>query len=126
MDAFNFAKEIPSWLNQELFDKAIQSHESDPQAKVNNFDIKAATAPGENFASAVFRAVIKFTSKYSKDEKEVSVIIKTQPVNVDIPGMEHMKDTRLFDTEMTVYENILDKIQELISSVGYKDVMCPK
>ncbi|XP_070509090.1 uncharacterized protein [Chironomus tepperi] len=126
MDALNFAKEVPTWLNQELFDKAIRSYQSDPQAKVTSFDIKAATKPGENFASAVFRAAIKFTSKYSKDEKEMSVIIKTQPVNVDLPGMDHMRDTTLFETEIAVYTKVLDKIQELITSVGYNDIMCPK
>jgi len=126
MDVIDFTKQLPSWLNQELFDKAIQSYESDPQAKVNSFNIKPATAPGENFASAVYRAVIKFTSKYSKNVKEMSVIIKTQPVNVDLPGMEHMKDTTLFENEIGVYLNVLGKIQDLISSAGYKDVTCPR
>ncbi|XP_070508925.1 uncharacterized protein [Chironomus tepperi] len=126
MDSFDFSKQIPLWLDQELFDTAIQTYISDPQAKVTSFDIKAATKPGENFASAVYRAAIKFTSKFSKDEKEMSVIIKTQPVNVDLPNMAHMKDTTFFETEMAVYGNILWKIQELITSVGYEDVMCPK
>jgi len=126
MDVIDFTKQLPSWLNQELFDKAIQSYESDPKAKVNSFDIKAATAPGENFASAVFRATIKFTSKYSKNGKEMSVIIKTHPVNVDLPGMEHMKDATLFENEIEAYTNVLGKIQDLISSVGYNDVMCPR
>ena len=126
MDSIDFAKEVPSWLDQEMFDRAVQSYESDPKAKVSSFDIKAATKPGENFASAVFRASIKYTSKYSKNEKEMSVIIKTQPVNVDLPGMDHMRDTTLFETEISAYVNVLDKIQELITSVGYKDIMCPK
>jgi hypothetical protein len=126
MASLDFVSSIPTWLDLDLFDRAIQSYESDPQAKVSSFDIKAATQPGENFASAVFRAIVKFTSKYQKDEKEVSVIIKTQPVNVDLPGMEHMKDTTLYETEIAAYTNVLGKIQELISSVGYKDVMCPR
>lgn len=126
MDVVDFTKEIPSWLDQELFDKAIQSHESDPQAKVISFEIKAATNPGKNFASAVFRGKVKFTSKYSKDENEMSVIIKTQPVTVDLPMMAYLKDTTLFENEIGVYINVLGKIQELISSAGYNDVLCPK
>ncbi|XP_070504153.1 uncharacterized protein [Chironomus tepperi] len=126
MDALDFTKEIPSWLDQNLFDTAIRSFEADPNAKVNNFDIKPATKPGENFASAVFRATIKFTSKYQKDEQEVSVIIKTQPVNVDLPNMDHLKDPTLFRNEIGVYTNVLEKMQELITSVGYTDIMCPR
>ncbi|KAL7013979.1 hypothetical protein ACKWTF_015679 [Chironomus riparius] len=126
MDILDFSKQLPPWLDQELFNNAIQTYESDPHAKVISFDIKAATQPGENFASAVYRATIKFTSKYQKDVKEMSVIIKTQPVNVDLPGMEHMKDTTLFKNEIGVYLNVLGEMQELITSAGYKDVMCPR
>ncbi|XP_070508774.1 uncharacterized protein [Chironomus tepperi] len=126
MDAVDFTKEIPSWLNQDLFDKAIQNYEADPQAKVNSFELVPALQPGQNMASAVFRAAIKFTSKYSKDVKELSVIVKTQPVTVDLPIMAHLKDTTLFETEIGVYTNILGRVQELITSVGYKDVMGPK
>ena len=122
----DFAASIPSWLDQDLFDKAIRSYEADPQAKVNSFDIKAATNPGENFASAVFRATIKFTSKYQKNEKEMSVIIKTQPVSVDIPDMEVLQETTLYDSEIAAYTEVLVKIQDLVNSVGYEDVICPK
>ncbi|CAG9811446.1 unnamed protein product [Chironomus riparius] len=128
MESTDIASSIPSWLNLDLFDKAIQSYESDAQAKVTNFDIKSATQPGENFASAVFRAIVKYTSKHQQDEKELSVIIKTQPFNVDQlgSGMDHMKDTTLFKNEIAAYTEVLMKIQELISSVGYEDIMCPK
>ncbi|KAL7013980.1 hypothetical protein ACKWTF_015680 [Chironomus riparius] len=128
MESTDIASSIPSWLNLDLFDKAIQGFESDPQAKVTSFDIKSATQPGENFASAVFRAIVKYTSKYQQDEKELPVIIKTQPFNVDQlgSGMDHMKDTTLFKNEIAAYTEVLMKIQELISSVGYEDIMCPK
>jgi hypothetical protein len=126
MDVVDFTKAIPSWLNQELFDKAIQSYVSDPQAKVVNFDIQPGTEPGKNFASAVFRAKVNFTSKFYKDSKEVSMIVKTQPVTVDLPMMDYMKDTTLFENEIGVYTNVLGRVQELITSAGYKDIMCPK
>lgn len=126
MDSLDFAKQIPPWLDQELFDKAFRAYQNDPQAKVKSFEIAAATKPGDNFASAVFRAKVTFTSKYQKNEKEMSVIIKTQPVSVDLPNMDHMEDTTLFRTEMDMFSKVLSPVQELISSVGYKDVMCPK
>ena len=126
MEAVDFTKEIPSWLDQNLFDRAIQNYESDPQAKVNSFELVPALQPGQNMASAVFRGKVKFKSKYSKDEKEMSIIIKTQPVTIDLPFMAYMKDTTLFETEIGVYTNVLGRVQELITSVGYKDVMGPK
>ena len=126
MESIDIASSIPSWLDLDLFDKAIQSYESDPQAKVSSFDIKTATQPGENFASAVFRAIVKFTSKYQQDEKEMSVIIKTQPAAIDLPYMAYMNDTTLFENEIGLFTNVLGRVQELITSVGYKDIMGPK
>lgn len=126
MDALDFSKQIPSWLDQNLFNTAIRSFEVDPNANVNNFNIKSATKPGENFASAVFRADINFTSKNQKDEKRMTVIIKTLPVSVDLPNMEHMSDTTLFKVETAAYSNVLEKVQDLITLAGYEDKMCPR
>ncbi|CAG9811444.1 unnamed protein product [Chironomus riparius] len=126
MEAYHWGKTISPWLNQELFDKAIQSYEADSHAKVINFEIKAATQPGENFASAVYRATIKFTSKYQKDVKEMSVIIKTQPACMDQPDMEILLDTTLYDTEIAAYTEVLVKVQELVDAAGYDDVISPK
>ena len=126
MEKFNFAANIPEWLNQELFETAIRLHENDKEAQILSFDLKPASKPGENFASAVFRGLIKFTSKYSKDEKEISVIIKTQPVGVETSGMEWMEDPRIFQAEIDVYCKVLSKVEKLMESAGDHDVICPK
>jgi hypothetical protein len=126
MDALNFTKHIPPWLDQAPFEKAFRSYEKDPAAKIHSFDLKAATQPGENFASAVFRGSVSFSSKYTKGEKVISVIIKTQPIGVDLPGAEHLQDTTLFETEIGVYNDVLPAIQSLLQSVGESDLMSPK
>ncbi|KAG5668111.1 hypothetical protein PVAND_016064 [Polypedilum vanderplanki] len=127
MDALSLVKNIPPWLDQSLFEKAIRSYENDQSAQVYSFDIQPATQPGENFASAVFRVSIKYSSKYTKSEKEISVIIKTQPVGIDeIPGAEFLKDTTIFRTEIAMYTGVLSQIQSLLESVGENDLMCPK
>jgi hypothetical protein len=126
MDALNFAKHIPPWLDQSLFEKAFRSYESDQTARVHSFDLKPATQPGENFASAVFRGSVRFSSKYTKGEKEISVIVKSQPVGVEIPNAEFMQDDGLFRTEIAMYTGVLPQINALLESVGEKDVMCPK
>ena len=126
MDALDFTKQIPSWLDQNLFDTAIRSFTSDQHSKITNFNIKSATKPGENFASAVFRAEISFVCKNEKNERQMTVIIKTLPVCVDLPNMEHMADTTLFEVEIGAYADVLGKIQDLVAAAGYDDVMCPR
>lgn len=79
MDAFNFAKSAPSWMDDRFFEKVVREMEKDPQAMVENFSISAGSKPGDNFASSIFRAQISFKSKFTKAEtKSISVIIKTQ------------------------------------------------
>ncbi|XP_070498826.1 uncharacterized protein [Chironomus tepperi] len=125
MDVLDFSKDLPSWLDQDLFDQAIQSYESDPQAKVTSFELKSATTPGENLASAVFRATIKFTSKFSKDEKEMTMIIKTHPATSD-SAIESLSETSMFKSETAMYLNVLNKIQDLFNNAGYEDKLCPR
>ena len=127
MDALNFAKNIPPWLDQELFERAFRSSDNDPQAQVHSFEVKQAVQPGENFASAIFRGAISYSSKYTNGApKDVSVIIKTQPVGVDLPNMEHLNDPTLFINEIAVYTEILPQIKTLLESVGETDILNPR
>jgi hypothetical protein len=133
MDAFNFSSVIPPWLDQDMFERAFRSHDNDPTVQVISFDIQAATQPGENMASAVFRAKVKISSKKSS-ERELSVIVKTKPF-VDIgPGMpEELRqqmdlfhNSNLFDTEMAMFASVLPQVESLLKAAGECDVIWPK
>lgn len=128
MALFDLAGVVPEYLNQGFFERVIRHSEKDAQAKVASFEIKPASKPGENFASAVFRASITFTSKYTKVEKTISVIIKAKPILG--PGMEHyaaiLDKAPFFQNEMALYGKILPDIQSLLLSVGDKDILSPK
>lgn len=124
----NLTAVIPSFLDQAFFDKVVRQMEKDANAKVSNFDIKPAMKPGENFASAVFRCLITFTSKFSKGDKTISVIIKTKPVlGPDMAAYaEIIEKSPFFRNESVMYNKILPDIHALLSSVGDKDIMSPK
>lgn len=124
----NLADVIPSWLDQSFFEKVMRQVEKDANAKVVDFEIKPAMKAGENFASAVFRVSITFNSKYTKVDKNISVIIKTKPVLG--PEMaayaEILEKAPFFPNEMTLYGKILPDIQSLLLLAGDKDVLSPK
>jgi Ecdysteroid kinase-like family len=126
MDALNFSKITPEWLDQSLFEKAIRHYQNDSKAEVFEFSIKPASQPGQNFGSAIFRASITYKSKFTKDKATISVIIKTQPAAVELPGMEHFKDPALFIVESEMYDKILPEFQNLLSSAGDKSFLNPK
>lgn len=124
----NLTAVTPTWLDQTFFEKVIRQVEKDAKANVINFEINPAMKPGENFASAVFRASITFNSKYTKEDKTISVIIKTKPVLG--PEMaayaEILEKSPFFANEMALYGRILPDIQALLLSAGDKDILSPK
>lgn len=124
----NLAAVIPEFLDEKFFDKVIRQMEKDPNAKVSDFEISEGSKPGENFASAVFRATVTFKSKYTTEYKTISVIIKTKPILG--PEMaawtEIIEKSPFFRNEMAIYGKILPDIQSLLLSAGDKDVLSPK
>lgn len=124
----NLTEVIPSFLNQTFFDKVIRHAEKDANAKVSDFDIQPAMKQGENFASAVFRASITYTSKFEKGGKTISVILKTKPVLGPefADYAEVIEKAPFFQNEMAMYGKILPDIQSLLLSAGDKDILSPK
>lgn len=126
--SINLSAVVPTFLDHQFFDRVVRHSEKDANAKVSKFDIKPASKPGENFASAVFRASITFKSKYAKEDKTVSVIIKTKPVlgpeMADYAAI--IENSPFFRNEMAMYGKILPDIQSLLLSSGDEDILTPK
>lgn len=127
MDAFNFAKTVPSWMDQSFFEKVVKEMEKDQQAQVQEFSVTAGSKPGDNFASSIFRGAISFSSKFTGGKtKSISVIIKTEIVG-GFEGMhDFLRESPMFRNEMEMYGKVLPEIQSLWFSVGEKDLLSPK
>lgn len=127
MEMFNFAKNIPEWMDQSFFDKVVRHMEKDPQATVEEFNVAAGSTPGDNFASSLYRGTITYKSKFTKDEsKKLSLIIKAE-MNAPLPEMESFfQNSPLFRNEMEMYGKVLPEVQSLWLSVNDKDLLCPK
>lgn len=123
----NLAEVIPTFMDQGFFDKVVRQMENDPYAKVSSFELEPVMKAGVNFASAVFRGLITFTSKYTKEEKTISVIIKTKPVlGEEMTAYAEILDkATFFRNEMEMYGKILPDIHSLLSSAGDKDILSP-
>lgn len=128
MDIMNFARVTPPWMDQSFFEKVIRIREYDSKAVVEAFDVSAGSKPGDNFASALYRGVITYRSKFTKNvPKMLSLIIKTQIVmGVSESQLDFLKDSPLFKSEIEMYGKVLPAIQSLWLSVGDKDLLCPK
>lgn len=110
-------------MDQSFFEKVVRQMEDDPQAQVKCYDVTSGAKPGENFASAIFRALITFSSK-SNDAKTISTIIKVQ---LELPPeMAHMVNPVSFRNEMEMYDKVLPAVQSVWSAAGSKEILCPK
>lgn len=114
----------PAWLNQIFFEKVVKTMEKDPEAILEEFNVTPGSNPGDNFASAVFRASITFKSKRTNGSRTISTIIKVQPKYP--PELAHLLNFTLFKTEIAMYEEVLAEISGLWKSVGDTDVLCPR
>lgn len=52
---------VPHWLNSDFLEKHLQSFYNDKQINVVNYEVKPATAKGENYASYLYRVKVKYT-----------------------------------------------------------------
>ena len=68
---------IISWLNADFFENVLKSEDCDEDLKVTSCEVQRATAPGDNYLSAMYRATIQVTREGHSEKK--SLIIKCLP-----------------------------------------------
>uniref|UniRef100_A0A1L8DZ13 Putative ecdysteroid kinase n=1 Tax=Nyssomyia neivai TaxID=330878 RepID=A0A1L8DZ13_9DIPT len=121
-DFFHVPTDPPEWLNREYLEKVFREYEHDQTLHIFECEIVPATKPGDNFASIVFRAHLKYTSK--KKTESLSVIIKVRPF---LEGFRKdlLSSMPLFETEADMYTRIIPEIQRLLIQIDDKDVIAP-
>jgi Ecdysteroid kinase-like family len=107
MDAFNFAKSVPSWMDQGFFERLVREMEKDSEARVEKFNVTAGSKPGDNFASSIFRGKVVFQSKFTRGEtKCISVIIKTQIMGGSEGMQDFLRESPLFRND-SGYQSVI-------------------
>ncbi|KAL5291263.1 hypothetical protein ACFFRR_010584 [Megaselia abdita] len=78
--------------------------------------MKPGSAKGDHYASIMFRAIINYDNKSSKN-LEKSLIVKTMPF-VDGPKKEMLKKMNIFDIEIKMYSEVIPKFQKMLKEAG--------
>ncbi|PSN29278.1 hypothetical protein C0J52_28251 [Blattella germanica] len=67
---------ISSWCTKEFLENALQQGKSNPDLRVDRYQIEKATSSGDNYLSDMFRINLK-----TNEEKETtSIIVKCSPI----------------------------------------------
>ncbi|XP_069690959.1 uncharacterized protein [Periplaneta americana] len=102
----------PSWLNAELLQTALKSA-SDADVNVISFEVKSATAAGDNYASDMFRVTVYYTQ--GDVAKNTSLVIKAVKQFHDVNQM--VSEGKAFDREIKAFTHILPAIHRLLRDI---------
>ncbi|PSN46877.1 hypothetical protein C0J52_19077, partial [Blattella germanica] len=99
----------PDWITDELLHKILNS-KGDDKILVKSSEITAATAPGDNYASNMYRASVQITR--NGQQEKISLIIKSQLVNTEMSKLVNEID--VFDREITLFDVVIPTLRKLL------------
>jgi len=118
-DIFDLNKNIPTYLNEEFFQKLL----TDKNEEILNFNIEGASKPGDNFVGAVYRITL---TTNNGNQQFIAKVPSTSGHETLHSYLSNDFVGDLFKCEIKVYEEILPEILKLWSNAGYDDLLCPK
>ncbi|XP_039494485.1 uncharacterized protein LOC120453723 [Drosophila santomea] len=94
----------PEWLNVQFVTEVLSSYEKEPDLKVTKLDSNPGSAKGDNYASAIIRARVEYTTQKGSFSK--SLIIKN--------GLEMFAESAIFKTEIGMYTKVLPEYARIL------------
>lgn len=115
----------PEWVDSKFFTKVIRSYKHDESLELKSFNITPGSAPGEHFASVMYRITVVFASKkYRTDSEEIKLIMKLMPYQEGFKK-EVLKDSPLFKNEIRMYASVLPEMERILEQCGGKVQLAP-
>ncbi|XP_052846980.1 uncharacterized protein LOC128258966 [Drosophila gunungcola] len=106
----------PEWLTHEYIEQALRSHYKDDGLTITQLQINPALGPGENYGGVLTRARVQFT--LSNQEKHLQNLIVKTEIDDDELTQELMAPYDIYNREMTIYEEVLPKLRDLLNEIG--------
>lgn len=121
-DVLDLSRKIPSWITENFF-QSLSSSITKKAGKLQNFEISCASKVGDNFIGAIFRVLLTF------EEEKISLIMKTSSESRENAIHSYLVDefvTKVFYTEMKMYDEVLPRIKMIWKAAGYNDELSPR
>lgn len=114
--------EAPTWLDQSFFENVLQTYHSDPSVAIKDFQITPGTAAGDHFASIMFKIAVNYVR--STGAETIKLIMKLMP-HADGFKKEMLKESPAFNNEIRMYNEILPKMESVLSDAGIPITFAP-
>ncbi|CRL06669.1 CLUMA_CG019570, isoform A [Clunio marinus] len=115
-----FSSELPVWLNKSFFEKVLRTSSGDKNLTIADFSVAASANTGEQYASTIFKATVKYANKFQSDA------VTKLFVKLVVPKVNAFSDENSFDTELNMYINTLPDMQRLLSMTEKKVELAPR
>ncbi|XP_030374818.1 uncharacterized protein LOC115624330 [Scaptodrosophila lebanonensis] len=114
----------PEWLTRDYVEQALRTFYKDAALKLIHLDINPALGPGENYGGVLTRMLVRFRLSNETDEKKNHLIVKTS-IEDDELSQELMSHYDIFNREITIYEEVLPKLNELLIEIDEYEQLFP-
>lgn len=94
---------LPTWLNKEFLSKKLQNYYEENELSVTDFDVKRATANGDNYWSTIYRLKVYFSSNITK-QQTLNMIVKL--VLPEGTANDLVSSSGVFKKEIEFYETV--------------------
>ncbi|CAO1335686.1 unnamed protein product [Diamesa hyperborea] len=107
---------IPQWMNNSFFERVLRNSQGDKTLTISNICVVKSENSGEHNASTIYKATVKFSSKFNNDAL-IKLVVKI---------VNSLSDSNSFDTELNMYLNTIPDMQRLLSQNGEKIELAPR
>ncbi|XP_013097236.2 uncharacterized protein LOC106080405 [Stomoxys calcitrans] len=111
----------PVWLTQNYMEEVLKLHHKDAALKIQNITIKPALAKGENYGGVLTKVKVAYCWGHEGSiTTEKSLLVKSC-YEEDKIALEKMQPYDIFNREMTIYDQVLPKLNQLLQEVNDTD-----
>lgn len=115
-DSIPLFLDAPAWLTENYFLDALRKYYGDQKLRITSLDARPALARGENYGGVLTRVTAEFVLRDGSSQTG-HYIIKTS-FESDEFSRKAMEPYDIFNREMSIYEQILPKLNSLLREIG--------
>lgn len=115
--------QVFEWINKDYLTKVLESHEA-VTVNISEHEVKHATAKGEGYLGAMFRATVKYSIGTDKSQKTISLIIKARLEDPNVS--EIAEEFNIFERESQAYKCIIKDGMKILKEIGDDTVFAPR
>lgn len=116
-------KDHYEWLNSDFFHRILSKDNESQTIKILDYEVKPALNYGENYGSQMIRANVTYLFNVIEERKQRFVI---KALVLDEMMAKAIKDFKIFEREILVYQNILPAVEKLLKLAGDDTKLSPR